>query len=112
MKVWLGNFVKSGIESQLGTDLRETVKIAISHYTAKLESGRPPIAPPPFLLLDASGQARGEGEEVELTLDRKSEAVLRREAFRRHMDVGNLATHSVMVYLAELDFISAPTRTV
>jgi hypothetical protein len=112
MKVWLGNFVRSGIESQLGTDLTETVKTDVSHYTAKLESGRPPVAPPPFLPLGAGSEAPGEGEEVELKLDRRSEAVLRREAFRRQMDVGSLATHSVMVYLAELDFISAPTRTV
>ncbi len=51
-------------------------------------------------------------EEIELSLDSKTEAVLRREAFRREIDVDALAAHSVMVYLAELDLLSAPSRPV
>lgn len=112
MRVTLGKFARSGIESQLGTDLAETVKAAVCHYTSKLESsGRPPVAPPSFFDISPNSGPRRKGEEIELSLDSRSEAVLRREAFRRRMDVDALAAHSVMVYLAEIDFISSPSRT-
>ena len=56
------------------------------------------------LVLDSSDQ---ELEEIESTLDSQTEAVLRREAMRYGTDVDAIAAHSVMIYLAELDFLSA-----
>ena len=119
MRVTLGTFARAGIEAQ-GTDLAETVKTAISHYAGKLESGRPPMPPPQFLGTSTSTQfgtststqTRPEVVEIELTLDSQTEATLRREAMRHGVDVDAITAHSVMVYLAELDFLSASVRPV
>jgi hypothetical protein len=36
--------------------------------------------------------------------------LVRREAMKHDMSVDAIATHAVLVYLAELDFLSAPSR--
>jgi hypothetical protein len=119
MRVKLGTFARLGIESQIGTDLANAVEAAILHYTDKLASGRPPLPPPQFFGTGASpdlgtGSSIGaELEEIELALDSQTEATLRREAMRHGTDVNAVAAHSVMVYLAEVDFLSsAPSRRV
>lgn len=120
MKVRLGTFARKGIEAQLGADLVETVETAVNHYTLKIESGRPPMAPPQFLGTSTSSQfgtstsarADQELEEIEITLDSHTEALLRREAMRHGIDVDAVTAHSVMIYLAELDFLSGASRAV
>lgn len=112
MRVTLGPFARSGIETQLGTDLAETVETALRHYTGKLRSGRPPIPLPRFLGNRPSSIAAEDFEEIEVTLDSNSSAVLRREAMRQGIDVDTLATHSVMIYLAERDFLSTHSRPI
>ena len=120
MKVRLGTFARRGIEAQLGTDLAETVETAVNHYTLKIKSGRPPLAPPQFLSTSTSSQfgtstsarADQELEEIEVTLDSHTEALLRREAMRHGIDVDAVTAHSVMIYLAELDFLSGASRAV
>jgi hypothetical protein len=108
MKVTLGTFTRSGMESELGSDLAATVRAALSHYTAKLQAGRAPLGPPAFL-----ASAKGaEGDALDLSVDPEVEAVLAREATRQGVGVDALAAHSVLVYLAELDFINAPARLV
>jgi hypothetical protein len=119
MRVTLGTFARSSIEAQLGTDLAETVEAAVHHYAGKVKSGRPPVQPPQFLSTGTSADfgtststsARREFKEVAFTLDSETEAVLRREAIRYGIDVDAIAAHSVMVYLAELDFLSAASHT-
>jgi hypothetical protein len=109
MRVTIGEFASSGIESQLGTDLTEAVETAVHHYTSRLRSGRRPVAPPRFLSNGVSpdfGTGTSPGRELELSLDSDTEAILRRLAMRRGTDVDAITAHSVMIYLAELDFLS------
>jgi len=119
MRVTLGSFAQSGIEFQLGTDLTEAVETAIHHYTGKLRSGRRPVPPPPPQFFSSgvstdfgTGTSTPAGVDLELTLDSETEAMLRREAMRYGTDVEAIAAHSVMVYLAELDFLSNRSRSV
>ena len=94
--------------------------MAVNHYTLKIESGRPPLAPPQFLGTSTSSQfgtstsarADQELEEIEITLDSHTEALLRREAMRHGINVDAVTAHSVMIYLAELDFLSGASRAV
>jgi hypothetical protein len=106
MRITLGTFARSGIEAEVGPNIAATVQAALSHYTGKVRGGRPPIGPPRFLPLAAGG------ETLELSVDPEVEETLRGEAARLGTDVEALAAHSVMVYLAELDFLRAPTRPV
>jgi hypothetical protein len=117
MKVTLGQFACRGIESQLGTDLTAAVETAIRHYTGKLTYGRPPQQFPRFFGTDVSRDfgTHSESEDrdervLDLALDFQTEALLRREAMKYDTDFDAIVTHSVMVYLAELDFLSAPSR--
>ncbi len=109
MKVTLGRFARSGIESELGPDIAAAAQAALFHYKSKLESGRPPVAPPRFLAYPA---AQGDEDVLELNVDPEIEAVLEREAARHGTDLDALAAHSVLVYLAELDFLRSPTGPV
>lgn len=103
MKVRLCTFTRVGIESELGSDLSAAVLAALRHYSDKLRSGRPPVEPPHFIV---SGEEE-EGEVVELALAPDVEEVLVGEAARQGIDLDALATHSLHVYLAELDFLAA-----
>jgi len=103
MRVALGTFARSGIESQLGSDVVGAVQAALYHYTGKLEAGRSPIASPQFFEADREGAKTA----YELVVDPEIEALLEREAKRQGTDVNALAAHTVLVYLAELDFIAA-----
>ncbi len=116
MRVTVGKFARTGIESQLGTDLTETVETAIRIYTGKLTYGRQPLTYPSFLGTDQSRDfgthpsPSRDHDEIELTLDSQTEALLRRESMKLDMSVDAIATHAVLAYLAELDFLSAPSR--
>jgi hypothetical protein len=106
MKIPLGTFARTGIEAELGSNLAATVQAALCHYSGKVRGGRPPIAPPPFL------PGSNGGETLDLTVDPEVEEALQGEAARLGTNVEALAAHSVMVYLAELDFLRAPSRPV
>ncbi len=108
MKIALGTFARSGIESQLGSDVRGAVQAALCHYAGKLKSGRPPIAPPRFL----PEQPLRANDALDLAVDSETEELLEHEAAKLGTDLNRLASHSVMVYLAELDFLAAPSRPV
>jgi hypothetical protein len=109
MRIALGAFARSGIESQLGTDIGGAVQAALCHYAGKLKSGRPPLSPPGFL---PEGAAQDGKDAFDLAVDPETEALLEREAAKLGTDVSRLAAHSVLVYLAELDFLAAPSRPV
>ena len=109
MKVRLCTFTRTGIESELGSDLSAVVLMALRHYSDKLRSGRQPVERPDFI---ASGEGREEGEVVELTLEPDVEEVLVSEAARQGIELEALAAHSLHVYLAELDFLATPVRPV
>lgn len=109
MRVALGTFARSGIEAQLGVDVATGVHAALCHYAGKLKSGRAPVAPPQFLLEQVSSDTE---VAFDLPVEPEIEAVLEREAARQGTDTSQLARHTVMVYLAELDFLAAPSRPV
>ena len=103
MKVALGTFACSGIETHLGSDISETVNAAIFHYAEKLKAGRRPVEVPAFLRDPMGEEAR---VSFDLTIDAEAESLLEREAARQGTTLSQLAAHSVMVYLAELEFLS------
>jgi hypothetical protein len=105
MKVALGPLARSGIESELNSSLADTVRAALEHYRGKLESGRPPLAPPRIAHRLSSA---ADETVVDLSVDPETEAILKREARAQGLDLDRLAAHSVLVYLAELDFLTSP----
>jgi hypothetical protein len=108
MRIALGTFTRRGIEAQLGDDLGAAVQAALCHYAGKLKAGRPPIGPPSFAREPTADSAVA----LDLAVDSEIEALLEREAVRQETSLSQLAAHTVLVYLAELDFLTAPTRPV
>jgi hypothetical protein len=108
IRVALGKFACSGIETHLGADIPAGVRTALIHYAGKLKAGRRPVAPPRFLTDDPTGQEPKAAFEV--TVDAETEAMLEQEALRQGRTVSQLAVHTVLVYLAELDFLGVSPR--
>jgi hypothetical protein len=107
MKVALGKFACSGIETHLGDDIPAGTRKALFHYARKLKAGRRPLAPPSFLR-DLAPQ---EPElAFELMVDPETEAMLEQEALRQRTTMSQLAAHTVLVYLAELEFLGIAPR--
>ena len=104
INVELGKLACSGLEGHFG-DLEAGARKALLHYAYKLKAGRKPVAPPRFL-----GEPPAPEAKFELTLDRDTEALLAQEAARQHTTVSRLATHAVLVYLAELEFLGVVPR--
>ncbi|MGB7684995.1 MAG: hypothetical protein WBL45_04355 [Solirubrobacterales bacterium] len=107
MKIALGKFASSGIETHLGPDIPAAVRTATFHYVAQLRSGRAPRAFPGFL---PSLRPSEPGIEIEMTVDAETEALLDREALRQRTTASELVAHAVLAYLAELEFLGAPPR--
>jgi hypothetical protein len=107
MRVALGKFTCSGIEAHLGDDIPAAVRTALIHYARKLKAGRNPVAPPHFLPDQAS---QGPQLAFDLTVDPETEAMLEREAQRQRTTMSRLAAHTVLVYLAELEFLGVAPR--
>jgi hypothetical protein len=107
MRVALGKLACSGIETHLGDDIPAGTRTALFHYARKLKAGRRPIAPPRFL---DDVEPRDPAVTFDLTVDPETEAVLEQEALRQRTTVGQLAAHTVLVYLAELEFLGVAPR--
>jgi len=100
MRIALGTTACVGIEAHLGPDIAGAVRVALAHYTNRLESSSPPIGIPRFL--------RGSNRSApvvafDLEVDERTQAALEREAARQGVSASEVAAHSVLVYLAELD---------
>jgi hypothetical protein len=108
MKVALGALACSGIETHLGSDIPAGVRTAMYHYTSKLKSGRPPLDPPRFLPDFPAEEPR---LAFDLTIDAETEQMLEQEAARQGTTLTAIASHAVLVLLAELDFVGAPARS-
>jgi hypothetical protein len=107
MKVALGKLACSGIETHLGDDIPAGTRTALFHYARKLKAGRRPPAQPRFL----ADQTPLEPEVAfELTIDPETEAMLEQEALRQRTTLSQLAAHTVLVYLAELEFLGVAPR--
>jgi hypothetical protein len=107
MKVALGKLACAGIETHLGDDIPAGTRTALFHYVRKLKAGRPPLAPPRFLADQPSPQAE---VAFDLSVDPETEAMLEREALRQRTTTSALAAHTVLVYLAELEFLGVAPR--
>ncbi len=107
MRVALGKFVCSGIETQMGDDILAATRTALFHYVRKLKAGRRPVAPPRFLADQAPQEPQA---AFDLTVDPEIEAMLEQEALRQRTTPSQLAAHTVMVYLAELEFLGLASR--
>lgn len=105
VNVELGKLSCKGLEGHFGTDLTVGARKALLHYAYRLKAGRKPIASPRFLTPTSEVEA-----SFELTFDRETEALLSQEANRLRISTTKLATHAVLVYLAELDFLGVVPR--
>jgi hypothetical protein len=101
----LGKLACTGLEGHFGSDLTVGARKALLHYAYKLRVGRRPTAPPRFLGSTSAAQAT-----FDITLDRETEALLAQEARRLRITTTRLATHAVLAYLAELDFLGVIPR--
>jgi hypothetical protein len=107
MRIALGKLACSGIETHLGEDIPAGTRTALFHYAHKLKAGRRPLSPPRFL----GDQTPPEPEAAfELTVDPETEAMLEQEALRQRTTLSQLAAHTVLVYLAELEFLGVAPR--
>jgi len=104
VNVELGKLACNGLDGHFG-DIEAGARKALLHYVYKLKAGRKPVATPRFL-----DSAPVPAAKFDLTFDRESEAVLAEEAIRQHTTVTRLATHAVMIYLAELEFLGVVPR--
>lgn len=106
VKVPLGTFACNGIETYLDADVTAGVRAALSDFTQRLESGRAPVDLPRAPLEAVSAEP---AMAVDLDLDEGTWLLLQREARRQGTTVAQLAAHSVLVYLAELDRLTPPS---
>lgn len=104
MKVELSKFACDGIEAKLGADAPAGVRMALFHYAGKLKTGRR-STPFPSFLTDRS--PAGPAMSFDLIVDPETEALLKEEAAKQDVEVERLVSHAVLVYLAELEFLSA-----
>jgi hypothetical protein len=105
VKISLGTFACNGIEAHLDADIAAGVRAAIGDFVQRLESGRAPIALPKGSLSPVSAEPT---TAVDLPLDERTWRLLQREARRQSTTAAQLAAHSVLVYLAELDRLTPP----
>ena len=104
MRVALGQFACMGIETHIGDDIPAGVRKALFHYAAKLKAGRRPIEVPRFLSDQDPAQA---AVDFELIVDAETEAMLEREARRQQTTTTRLVAHTVLTYLAEIEFLGS-----
>ena len=104
MRVALGQFACTGIETYIGEDIPAGVRKALFHYAAKLKAGRSPIAVPRFLPAQDPANV---AIDFELIVDAETEAMLEREARRQQTTTTKLVSHTVLAYLAEIEFLSS-----
>jgi hypothetical protein len=105
VKVDLGTFACNGIETYLDADIAAGVRAALDDFTERLESGRSPLSVPETLWeADPAEPAMA----LDLPLDERTWLLLAHEAGRQGTTIDQLASHSVLVYLAELDRLTPP----
>lgn len=108
MRLALGKFTCSGIEASLGSDVVAGVCAAIADYMRRLDAGVAPTRIPEFARDSRPEPARS----FDLPLDADAVAVLEREAARQGATASQLARHSVLLYLAEVDRLTPPLSAV
>jgi hypothetical protein len=105
MKIALGTFACNGIEACLNTDIPSGVEAAVSDLAQRIDAGKAVVGIPQ-LAREASGDEQA--HSVDLSVDERTWLLLEREAARQGATLSQLVTHSVLVYLAELDRLTPP----
>ncbi len=105
VKVALGTFACNGIEACLGTDIPSGVQAALSDFTQRISAGKAVVGIP---RLAREAPVAEPALALDLPVDERTWAVLEREAARQGATMSQLVTHSVVVYLAELDRLTPP----
>ncbi len=100
MKVTLGTFASKEIWSRPGAKVSREVLLALREYAEKLRSGHGPIGVPSFCRDEPQREA---ALSLDPIVDEETRLALEREAKRQGTTVDRLATHAVLVYLADLD---------
>jgi hypothetical protein len=89
-----------GVEAHLGSDLSTGVHAALAEYTRQLGSDSPPLAIPRLARECPSAQP---AKVIDLPLNEQTVELLECEAARQRTTVSALVSHSVLVYLADID---------
>lgn len=97
MKVALGTFACVCIEARFGPDIAAGLREILRSYVSNLESS---AAPPPFPHFRRADSVSATALELELEVAEEIEEALRLEARRQEIDLDQLLTHAVFVYLA------------
>lgn len=100
MKLSLGTFTCMAVEDHWGSDLAIGVREALAEYTRRLGSESPPLSMPHFAVEALPAQPE---KALDLPVDEETWEALEREAARQGTTASKLASHSVLVYLAEID---------
>lgn len=101
MRVVLGTFTCGAIEAFSGRDIAAGVHAALRHYTQGEGSSQKAAELPDFFNEPWPGHS---GVDLELTVDPETQALLEREARESSgVSLEQIATHAVLVYLADLD---------
>lgn len=93
-----------GVEAHLGSDLALGVREALANYTRQLASESPPPEIPRFTAGLLSARP---AKAFDLPVDEETWEALEREAARQGTTASDLAAHSVLVYLAEIDRLTS-----
>jgi hypothetical protein len=101
VRVDLGKFALSGIETRLGNDIVAGVQLALSHHVLKLRNGGGQLAKPRFL--DESWAAATPCASYDVVLDPGTQALIEREASSRGTTTSRVAVEAVLAFLASLD---------
>lgn len=109
MKIALGKFASSGARLGLRSDLPAVARAALADFAARLKSGPAPLGLPHFLRASAPEEPH---VTFDLSLDDELWAVLKKEAARQGATVSQLASHSVLLYLAEADRLGRASSSV
>jgi len=107
MKVAIGRFARSSLESRMGGDPAAAVQAALLHYARRLRSARPPVGFPRFPLDLSFG---GPSLDFEVPVDPEVEWILEDEVERQGMSIDQLTAHAIFVYLADFDEVPAMPR--
>lgn len=105
VKITLGTFALTEAKARLGGDVAAGVRAALADFASRLETGPTPIGIPRLCRELSRPQP---ATSVELQVEEGTWTALEREAAKQGATVGELAAHSVLVYLAELDRLTPP----
>ena len=108
MKVTLGPFACSSLESRFGGHASMAAGTAVRWYADRLESDVRPVDVPSFAR-NESAPGGSEGTELEFAVGPDIEATLIEEAQRCGVPLDRLVSHAVFVLLSDLE-IAAPDR--